>query len=477
MDERDQNPLTISDILEQLVKPSVIQGGTQAPQPKPIVPPPTPPLSKQGQDNISLPQLNKQTLQGPGLKPPDGQIGRPSDRRQTIRTMSGDLARLKQGLTPLALELGARKNTGNLQPKEGSPTTKTQNIPPEAIGKPSLPQITDRPIDIQEKPSPPRPQSSFLNQKLVVPPVVLPSLPPNRPAHIHEETRILDKDNLPAFLGAPIPKRKAPRPEDEKVEYGVIAKVIGSGMTTGIVSTMVLALVAYGLIYYFFLREEVIIPTTTPTPTPVNTIPPVQINELEEIFRTTPITTFSLPPDPTNLIPEFQLFLEQQTIAQKEFKRIKFLPVQSGEILTFTKLFDGLAIKYPAELNNWINNNNIVFLYGQMENFSDKNKDNKRVVFVVEIKDPARVTGIIKNWETTMADDLKNFFNIDPSRGASTPFLDNEYRTVKIRYKNFPLPDRTIDYAIVSSLTGRYYLILTNSRESIYSPIDKIKGL
>jgi len=476
MDERDQNPLTISDILEQLVKPSVVQSGVQPPQSKPVVPPPSP-LPKQTGGNISLPQLNKQVLPGPATKSPNETTGRPSDRRPTIRTMKDDLARLKQGLTPLGLELLAKKSTP-VQAQQMPPPAPVNKAgtPPEVPSKLTLPPIPNRPIGPLERPMPPKIQPPPLGPKLVVPPVTISPLPTNTPAHFHEEIRILDKDNLPAFLGAPVPKKKAPKPEEEKVEYGVIAKIIGSGMTTGIVSTMILAVAAYGLIYYFFLREEAII-TTTPTPTPVTTSPAAETNELEEIFRTTSITTFSIPTDSNLLIPEFRSFLEKETLTQKEFKRIRFLPVQPSEMLTLTMLFNKLDIKHPAELNNWIKNNNIVFLYSQMENFNGPNNTNKRVGFIVEIKNTTKVAEVMKNWEATMADDFKNFFGIDPSKEASIPFLDNEYRTVKIRYKNFSLPDRTIDYAIVSSLTGRYYLILTNSRESIYSPTDKIKGL
>jgi hypothetical protein len=476
MDERDQNPLTISDILEQLVKPSVVQGGTQPPQPKPIVPP-TMPLPKPTGGSISLPQLNKQVAQEPATKSPNEITGRPSDRRPTIRTMKDDLVRLKQGLAPLGLELLAKKSTP-IQAKQAPPSApvKTANIPPDAPAKPPLPPISSKPVTPPERLTPPKIQPPFLGPKLVVPPVTLPPLSTNTPAHFHEEIRILDKDNLPAFLGAPVPKKTAPKPEEEKVEYGVIAKIIGSGMTTGIVSTMILAVATYGLIYYFFLREEAII-TTIPTLTPAITSPRVETNELEEIFRTIPITTFSMPVDSNLLIPEFRSFLEKETLVQKEFERIRFLPIQPSETLTFIELFDKLAIKYPAELKNWVKNNNIVFLYGQMENFNSLGNSNKRIVFIVEVKDATKVTEVMKNWEATMSDDLKNFFDVDPSKGASAPFLDNERLTVKIRYKNFPLPDRTIDYAIVSSLTGRYYLILTNSRESIYSPIDKIKGL
>src|SRR3989338_289903 len=110
MDERDQNPLTISDILEQLVKPSVVQSGAQSPQLKPTVPPSTP-LSEQAKGSIFLPQLNKQVLQGTITKSPNEITGRPSDRRPTIRTMKDDLARLKQGLAPISLELADKKNT------------------------------------------------------------------------------------------------------------------------------------------------------------------------------------------------------------------------------------------------------------------------------------------------------------------------------------------------------------------------------
>lgn len=490
MDEREQNPLTINNILEQLIKPSVVQGGVgpiSQPKlavpplipPKPAVVPPPIPSSKQPEGSISLPQLNRQGPQGPTLKSANEIISRPFDRRLTIRTMRDDLARLKQGLTPLGLEAGTKKTNVSISAKQEPPLGPTKIVTPfvEALSKTITPSVSNRPITPSEKSLPLKTQTPFLGPKQVVPPVNLPPLPTDRPTHFHEEIKILDKDNLPAFLGAPIPKKKAPRrPEEEKIEYGVIAKIIGSGMTTGVVSTMVLAIVIYGLIYYFFLREELVI-VPTPTPTPVKTSPITEANELEEIFRTTSITTFSIPADSNLLIPEFQSFLDKEILAQNEVKRIRFLTTQPSEILTFVTLLDKLSIRYPVELDSWVKNNNIVLLYGQIENVNSSSNTDKRVVFIVEVRDVTKVTEIMKNWETTMTDDLKNFFGIDPSRGTSTSFLDNEYRAVKIRYKNFPLPDRTIDYAIVYSLAGRYYLILTNSRESIYFPIDKIKGI
>ena len=76
-----------------------------------------------------------------------------------------------------------------------------------------------------------------------------------------------------------------------------------------------------------------------------------------------------------------------------------------------------------------------------------------------------------------MPEDLKYMFNIEPGNSATPTFNSNEYKGVAIRYKNFSLPDRSIDYAIVYSSAGRQYLVITNSRESMYSPIEKITGL
>ena len=44
-------------------------------------------------------------------------------------------------------------------------------------------------------------------------------------------------------------------------------------------------------------------------------------------------------------------------------------------------------------------------------------------------------------------------------------------REVSIRYRNFPFPDITVDYAAVNS-SGQNYLVISGSREAIYSAID-----
>jgi len=50
-------------------------------------------------------------------------------------------------------------------------------------------------------------------------------------------------------------------------------------------------------------------------------------------------------------------------------------------------------------------------------------------------------------------------------------FRDNSYQGVAIRFKNFPNPDRSIDYAVMSS-NGKTYLVLAGSREAMFAAID-----
>ena len=125
----------------------------------------------------------------------------------------------------------------------------------------------------------------------------------------------------------------------------------------------------------------------------------------------------------------------------------------------------------------------MALLYGQQEQFNSGGEvetgdsAGKRLIFVAEVDDVAKTLEIMKIWELIMQSNLEEIFELDIAKQASRDFLDNNRGNTKVRYKNFPFPDKSIDYAIVSSLTGKYYLVLTNSRESMFSPIDKIRGL
>src|SRR3989338_7470655 len=107
MEEKDQKSLTVGDILDQLIKPSITQGpSSQTPQPRPATSSPSVPSSKDSSGNFKLPQLGKEASQG--LPPLAGYSGKesgqgslppkPSSIKLSIRTMASDLAKIKGDL-------------------------------------------------------------------------------------------------------------------------------------------------------------------------------------------------------------------------------------------------------------------------------------------------------------------------------------------------------------------------------------------
>jgi len=481
MEEKDQKSLTVGDILDQLIKPSITQGpSSQTPQPRPAASPPSVPSSKDSSGNFKLPQLGKEASQG--LPPLAGYSGKesgqgslppkPSSIKLSIRTMASDLAKIKGDL------VGETEIQKTLIPDRAWETK-------EAV----LPEIPDQPSFIQEEspvrpPLPSRPLA--LPEIPRLPKISLPSLGekpeilPERPAHIHEEIRIADKDGLPPFPGAPIPKKKVAKSQDERVEYGAIARVVSSGMTTGVIFTIVVAVAVYFILSLFVFKEEEII-QITPTSTPTEETPTPQVNELDTIFRSISATILTVPANPGEVVSALRSFTESQVLATREFKRVNVVlsTDQNKANPNFLEVLSGLGVKYPAELKNYVKENNLILLYGQEELFDQtkQGKNEKRLVLVTEVSDVNRTMEIVRIWEETMAADFKDLLGLDLSKPATATFLDNERQGAKIRYKNFPLPDKSIDYSIVTSLTGRRYLIITNSRESMYSPADRIRGL
>lgn len=482
MEEKDQNSLTIGDILDQLAKPSVIQSPKPPTPEKPAKVIPTEPRQQPSGSNIAteikLPQMGG----GVSLSQQDksqSALNQPAQVKLSIRTMSDDLAKLKQGQKPTSSEV--RKSV-ILERKELPPIAKPGATIPPPSPIPSRPPPVPQPPLKQSPPLSYTPSPSLQAPQKRTPPLMPPPPPKMQPlpqakGHNHPE-RILSGDELPAFLGAPLPKKKVAKPEEEKIEYSVIARIISSGMTTGIIGTIVLAVALYFLISFFFFSEEA--PITTPTPIQTTPTPTTSINELESIFRSVAVIDFSMPQDQKQIVPTLRSLITSQILPKKEFRRINFIaPSTTTQANNFTYILESLSIPYPTEIKSLINDTKTVLLYGQEELIIGQVDplNDKKLVFIVEVTDLNKITDIMKEWEKTMPNDFKNIFGIDPIKEASKDFLDNERQGTKIRYKNFPLPDKSVDYAIISSLTKRYYLIIAGSRESMFSPIDKIKGL
>lgn len=480
MEEKDQNSLTIGNILDQLIKPPI----TQTPEPvsnRPISQPSsvTPPQLK-AEAGIKLPELGKGSVATP--TPSQDAQSQSAEISLLVRTMSDDINRLKKGKTEPVQEV-RKIPTPDIkipQPPEKPPR-------PPIAAPPPPPKMTPTPNIIPTRPSissrppipapPPLSKSSLPPLKpTALPPISAPTPHDKEETHFHPEKVVSQDEMLPAFLGAPLPK-KVKKPTEEKVQYKLIAKIIGSGMTMGITITLIMAATAYGLLYFFYIRK-VETPIITPSPTPVKTDVLPVINELETIFNSISIIDFELPTDKQTALPDLKSFTKNQTLAAKETRRLN-LTSQGQKISSLTDLLENLSVNYPQELKNEVTGNVLFLLYGQEEIFNSPttNPIPKKLVLISEIKDPAKTLEILSKWEQTISNDLKEIAEINPLEQASPTFVDNERRGVKIRYKNFPLPDRSIDYAIVTSLTKHHYLIITSSRESMYYPSDKIRGL
>lgn len=423
MEERDPKPITINDILDQITKTPA------TPIPKPIIPV-TQTLKPQAE--IKLPSLGKISEK----ESPSSQSIAPTESKLklSIRTMASDLEKLRKGQKPLGEEVG--KDITLQKPVQQTPQT---------IPKP--------PVTATLTPKPPEPTQPIAER------------------HYHPEKVI--SGELPAFLDANPPK-KVTKPQEERVEYRLIAKVISSGLTTGVVSTIVVALLVYFVIsYFFFNQEEVII--ATPTPVSTSPTPTAEINEINAIFSDTFALDFQLPEQRENTTSNLKSFINNQVLGKKQFLRLNITD-QTKQTVSSEEILRVLTASFPPELENYTKNDNAVLVYGQEELLTIDSSSDKRLVFIVEISDDEKVLEIIKKWETTLPNDLKEILDLDVTKESTRNFLNNERHGVQILYKNFPLPDRSIDYSIVSSLTGRKYLIITNSRESMYSPADKIRG-
>lgn len=74
----------------------------------------------------------------------------------------------------------------------------------------------------------------------------------------------------------------------------------------------------------------------------------------------------------------------------------------------------------------------------------------------------------LSGWEKTFADDWLFLLKESAGEAATIEFQNNSYRSVPLRYKNFPDSARAIDYAIVEN----NYLLIASSRASMFKAID-----
>ncbi len=138
--------------------------------------------------------------------------------------------------------------------------------------------------------------------------------------------------------------------------------------------------------------------------------------------------------------------------------------VSDGEqkYLNLSELTLALGINIPEAILSAATSDHTLFLYSQEEG--------NRLGLVIKMGESETLVQDLKNWESTMTDDLKNMFLTDDVPSLSViEFYDNIYNNADIRYINLLGPGLTVDYALVNG-----NLVITTSKESMFAVIDTI---
>ncbi len=254
---------------------------------------------------------------------------------------------------------------------------------------------------------------------------------------------------------------------------------------TGINRTILFASIAglaivIAVAYWFFaLRSTDPVVLETPTPTPVVLETPTP--KLDSLISGQ-VLNVQLPVSGDPLA-TFKINAQSSVIAAGKLQTVQ-PTIEDGGIVIQLKpdiLLDRFLVAYPASMKAvFAGPDSYIYYFGQREIFDKKGlivagePISSRLVIVSEVQDATSTLVSMKAWETTMSADLNLLFELSYKKGVGAVFQDNTYKGNSIRYINFLWPDKSIDYAIVRASNGKQYLVISNSRESMYATVDKL---
>ena len=145
------------------------------------------------------------------------------------------------------------------------------------------------------------------------------------------------------------------------------------------------------------------------------------------------------------------------------FKRIliKKTTSQKKDFVNFSEFSDLLDLNVPKEITDNIKDYT-AFLYSQ--------KEGSRMGIVLLIDPSYSPTKDMRNWETTIAEDLRPIYlEEEPQEPANKNFKGVVYSDTAIRYINLPDQSLTMSSAILYN-----YMVITTSKESTFKAIDEL---
>lgn len=161
------------------------------------------------------------------------------------------------------------------------------------------------------------------------------------------------------------------------------------------------------------------------------------------------------------------------------------LVIQSTQVYQAKELIKALLPSAPDTLISALGDDTTIFAYGQSEFFDQAGQAipsstvHGQIVTAFEVKDASAVNQAMQSWETaqgaaSIVTDGSVLFGYDASKHIVAGFTPGTYRTIPLRYWNFPYADHSIDWAVVLGPNGKSYLLLAGSRSSLYSAIDHL---
>jgi len=505
MADQGQKTITIDDLVNELSTSPAKPASGNIPQSAPISSTPPPVQQRQSM-------------------PPSASIPTQSPMRSSpvFQPQNNPPSSISQGSVPRPPMPNQPAPISAINTQQRPPVPQSQNMPPKPVIPATMPPISPKPSTVQPQPMPAPTisqgvkeyQSSIrtmsgdisslksgqqlsgipMPRKIEDKPVVQPSpaikpLTPNVPAQNApwakiemgqlEKSATLNNQSsasqasgqnsnkpLPPPLPITIPERKA----------GINRNVMFLGIA-------VIALIVVGAYWFFILRtpSEPIAEIPTPTPVISETPTPTPTPTLGSIITGQPMVV-ELPASGDSQV-AFKNTLKSSSISAGKIQSIQ-PSIKNGEAITTLKpdaLLDKLLVAYPISIKPILAEQDSYFYYfGQSEAFNTKGvltpgtSISQRLVVISEVNNSTLAIESMKAWETTMPTDLNLFFDLGYKKGAKATFLDNIYKGNSIRYINFPWPDRSIDYSFIRASNGKSYLVMSNSRQAMYSAIDRL---
>ncbi|MBI4160664.1 MAG: hypothetical protein HY506_02040 [Candidatus Yanofskybacteria bacterium] len=401
---------------------------------------------------------------------PNKETPTPQFFKSSIRTMQEDILALQKGEQPSGAKLEkeseiATKPAANIQGPKITPP------PPQAQLKTELGRLEKsksfglvggaviEPRQGEEKKTS---RFSFLGLgklKNITTPTTSPILPPTQAA----------APGLQQLNGA----LNIPDKEGAFNRFSNIAVNLGGKRRTIFIAIGGVAVLGLAIFWVFRNDYDPGDVTFSPTPQITQTVSPTpaQQSQIDEYFTFT--GTFDLGLDSnflTVLSTHVANELVREGLSNSGQPALYILRSADGTIRHgFKNVMDNLLIKPPVGIYNSLSDQDLYF------STFYKIDGTVGYGFIVKINDINGVRNSLSTWETSMTNDLSQFFKLKTQEAASIVFLDNTYNDTAIRYRNFSEPELTIDYAVVAARNGNNYLVFTNSRDHIYSIIDKIK--